>query len=160
MSSLNDEVDVLRRIPLFAEIDPAKLKLLAFTSKRIAFTVGQNVLKQGSVGDAAYVIISGQADVLLDTSSGEIVVTTLSGNDLVGEISILCDIPRTATIRARSDLDTLKIDKEIFLNMMHEFPEMSVEVMRVLADRLGKTTAELAEIHKNNANTKQEKSDG
>ncbi len=53
MSSLSDEVDLLRRIPLFAQIDPSKLKLLAFTSERVAFEEGQTLFKQGDEGDAA-----------------------------------------------------------------------------------------------------------
>ena len=58
MSSLSDEVDLLRRIPLFAQIDPSKLKLLAFTSERVAFEDGQALFKQGDEGDAAYVVMA------------------------------------------------------------------------------------------------------
>ena len=144
MSSLSDEVDLLRRIPLFAQIDPSKLKLLAFTSERIAFEDGQNLFKQGDEGDAAYVIMEGEADVIIDTPAGEIVLANVGRNDFVGEIAILCDVPRTATIRAKSPLDTLKVSKEHFMRLMLEFPEMGVEVMRELADRLVKTSADLA----------------
>jgi len=144
VSSLSDEVDLLRRIPLFAQIDPSKLKLLAFTSERIAFEDGQNLFKQGDEGDAAYVIMEGEADVIIDTPAGEIVLANVGRNDFVGEIAILCDVPRTATIRAKSPLDTLKVSKEHFMRLMLEFPEMGVEVMRELADRLVKTSADLA----------------
>ena len=144
MSSLSDEVDLLRRIPLFAQIDPSKLKLLAFTSERMAFEEGQTLFSQGDEGDAAYVIMDGMADVIIDTPAGEIVLASVGRNDFVGEIAILCDVPRTATIRAKSTLDTLKVSKEHFMRLMLEFPEMGVEVMRELADRLVKTSADLA----------------
>ncbi|MGI9483165.1 MAG: cyclic nucleotide-binding domain-containing protein [Hyphomicrobiales bacterium] len=144
MSSLADEVDLLRRIPLFAQIDPSKLKLLAFTSERIAFEADQVLFKQGDEGDAAYVIMEGEADVIIDTPAGEIVLATVGRNDFVGEIAILCDVPRTATIRAKSALDTLKVSKEHFIRLISEFPEMGIEVMRELADRLVKTSADLA----------------
>jgi len=144
VSSLSDEVDLLRRIPLFAQIDPTKLKLLAFTSERIVFEDGQSVFKQGDEGDAAYVIMEGEADVIVDASAGEIILATVGRNDFVGEIAILCDVPRTATIRAKSQLETLKVSKEHFIRLMAEFPEMSIEVMRELADRLVKTSADLA----------------
>lgn len=144
MSSLSDEVDLLRRIPLFAQIDPSKLKLLAFTSERVVFEADQVVFKQGDEGDAAYVIMEGEADVLVNASAGEIVLATVGRNDFVGEIAILCDVPRTATIRAKSQLETLKVNKETFIRLMSEFPEMSIEVMRELADRLVKTSADLA----------------
>jgi CRP/FNR family cyclic AMP-dependent transcriptional regulator len=144
VSSLSDEVDLLRRIPLFAQIDPSKLKLLAFTSERVVFEADQVVFKQGDEGDAAYVIMEGEADVLVNASAGEIVLATVGRNDFVGEIAILCDVPRTATIRAKSQLETLKVNKETFIRLMSEFPEMSIEVMRELADRLVKTSADLA----------------
>lgn len=145
VSNLKDEVELLRRIPLFAHIDAGKLKLLAFSSERLTFEPGQNLFKQGDTGDAAYVIINGGADVLVNTADGDVPVAKVGRNDFVGEISILCDVPRTATVRANSQLETLKISKEHFLRLLADFPEMAIEVMRVLADRLGRTTAELTE---------------
>ncbi|NNF78820.1 MAG: Crp/Fnr family transcriptional regulator [Rhizobiales bacterium] len=146
MSSLSEEVDMLRRVPLFAQIEPSKLKLLAFTSERLAFDANQDVFRQGDEGDAAYVIMQGSADVVVNTPKGETVVAVLSDNAFIGEIAILCDVPRTATIRAKSELQTLKIKKEDFLGLVKEFPDMAVEVMRELAARLGKTTAELSQV--------------
>ncbi len=141
--TLEDEVRVLKRIPLFAKVEPSKLKLLAFTSQRMVFSEGQELFHQGDPGDAAYVIIKGSADVLVDVPNGQISVAEVERNAIVGEIAILCDVPRTATIKALSDLETLKILKEQFLELISGFPEIAVEVMRVLADRLSKTTAEL-----------------
>ncbi len=142
---LKDEVDLLRRVPLFAQIDPGKLKLLAFTSERMSFQADQVLFKQGDQGDAAYVVISGDADVLVNTPEGEIPVAKLGENAFIGEIAILCDVPRTATIKAVTRMETLKIDKEHFLRLIREFPEMGIEVMRELANRLSITTAELSE---------------
>jgi CRP-like cAMP-binding protein len=64
---------------------------------------------------------------------------------VVGEIAILCDISRTATVRASAPLEALRISKDHFLRMLTEFPEMGIEIMRVLAERLNRTTAELSE---------------
>lgn len=141
--SLNEEVDLLRKIPLFAKIDPSKLKLLAFTSERLTFDAGQELFHQGDVGDTAYIIIDGEADVLVDTPTGELAVAKLKQNDLVGEIAILINIPRTATVRADSELTTLAISKDQFFNMIREFPDMAIEIMRELAERLEQTTSDL-----------------
>lgn len=142
---LKDEVELLRRVPLFSGVAPGKLKLLAFTSDRVSFDAGQTLFKQGDPGDAAYVVLSGSADVLVNSQSGEIKVATLEPNSIVGEIAILCDVSRTATVKANAPLETLRIRKEHFLKLLAEFPEMAVEIMRVLADRLSHTTAELSE---------------
>jgi CRP/FNR family transcriptional regulator, cyclic AMP receptor protein len=142
---LKDEVDLLRKVPLFAQLDPAKLKLLAFTSTRASFKPGQELFHQGDEGDAAYLILSGEADVIADTPSGEVPVATVGQNAIVGEIAILCEVPRTASVRATSQLETLKIQKEHFLRLIREFPDMGVEIMRELGQRLTRTTAELSQ---------------
>ncbi|HFC04287.1 MAG TPA: cyclic nucleotide-binding domain-containing protein [Rhizobiales bacterium] len=144
MSSLKEEVEILRRVPLFAQLDPGKLKLLAFTSERMSFQPGQDLCRQGDVGDAAYVIISGEADILVNQNGNEIVVAQVGENAVIGEIAVLCEVPRTATVRATTKLSTLKIDKETFLRLIREFPDMGIEIMRELADRLTKTTSELS----------------
>jgi CRP-like cAMP-binding protein len=145
MKSIEDEVSMLRRIPLFAHIETAKLKLLAFTSERLAYEPGQTLCHQGDQGDAAYVIIDGEADVLVDTPNGPLKVAHLTKNAFVGEIAILCDMPRTATVRAAVPLIALKIKKEQFLKLVTEFPDLSIEMLRELASRLAATTAELTE---------------
>ncbi|MEM1401230.1 MAG: Crp/Fnr family transcriptional regulator [Pseudomonadota bacterium] len=138
--SLAEEVDLLKRIPLFANIETSKLKLLAFTSERVTYREGDVLFEQDMAGDSAYIIIEGSADVLVNTPSGPKAVAQVTKNDFVGEIAILCDVPRTATVRAASDLTTLRINKELFFRMISEFPQMAVEIMRVLAQRLEKTT--------------------
>ncbi len=141
--SLNEEVEALRRIPLFAKIEPAKLKLLAFTSQRMIYKPGDVLFHQGDPGDAAYVIFGGEADVSVNTPTGPLTVAHLKQNDFVGEIAILCDVPRTATVTAVSELVTLRITKDLFFRLINDFPQIAIEIMRVLAQRLERTTADL-----------------
>jgi CRP-like cAMP-binding protein len=141
--SLNEEVELLRKIPLFANIEPAKLKLLAFTSERLRFAAEQELCHQGDMGDAAFIIIKGSAEIVVSTPNGDIKVSEVHKNDIVGEIAILCDVPRTATVVAATEMEVLKISKELFFRMVSEFPQMAVEIMRELAYRLEKTTSQL-----------------
>ena len=141
--SLQEEVEILRRIPLFARMEPSRLKLLAFTSQRLSFEAGQALFHQGEPGDSAYILIEGEAEVSIDSPGGPIVVATLGRHAIVGEIAILCDVPRTATVNARTPLLTLRIDKETFFRLVNEFPQMAVEIMRELAHRLEKTNQQL-----------------
>lgn len=141
--TLHEEVEALRNIPLFAKIDASKLKLLAFASERVSYGPGQDLFKQGDPGDAAYIILDGEADIIVDTPGGELVVASMKKNDFVGDIAILCDVPRTATVRATKPLSTLVITKDLFFQLVTEFPDMSVAIMRELAQRLHKTTQDL-----------------
>ena len=148
MSLLNAEVDLLRRVPLFAGIEPSRLKLLAYTSDVVTYRQAQVLFKRGDVGDAAYVIIKGDAEVIVPSGDDEIPIAVLHDGDFVGEIAILCDTPRTATVRAKSELKALRIRKEPFFELLHQFPEMAVEMTRLLAERLTRTTAELVEAQR------------
>jgi CRP-like cAMP-binding protein len=129
---------------MFRDIDPARLKLLAFTSERVHFAPGQRFFSQGDASDAAYVILDGHAQVLLDTPRGEIKVADLGRNALVGEMGILSDAPRSATIAAVDATTALRIDKRVLLELLLQFPQMSIAVMREIAGRLERTNAQLA----------------
>jgi CRP-like cAMP-binding protein len=141
--NLNEEVALLKGVPIFSKVEQAKLKLLAFTSERVNFAVGQEVCHQGDPGDTMYVILGGTADVLIDTPTGQIPVAEMKRNSFFGEIAILCDVPRTATIKAKEPLSTLKITKDMFYRLVAEFPDMAIEIMRELAHRLEDTNQKL-----------------
>jgi CRP/FNR family transcriptional regulator, cyclic AMP receptor protein len=140
--TLTEDVEVLRNIPLFARLEPAKLKLLAFTSERLQYLSGDELFHQGHCGDAVYIILDGKADILVDTPKGAVKIETL-GKNIVGEIAILCDVPRTATVVAHCDLETLRLSKDGFLYLVTQFPQVGIEVMRELASRLHHTTQAL-----------------
>lgn len=143
--TLQRDVEVLRSIPLFAKIEPAKLKLLAFTSEQVEYMVGDVLFRQGDTGDAAYILLEGDADILVETPQGQVRVAQLGKNDIVGEIAILCDVPRTATVAASTRLLTLRISKDGFFNLVTQFPQIGVEIMHELASRLHHTTQQLTE---------------
>jgi CRP/FNR family cyclic AMP-dependent transcriptional regulator len=141
--SLKQEFELLRRVPFFAEIEPAKLKLLAFMSERVAFDPGKPIVLQGDPADAAYLIIEGEAEVSVATPAGPVTVATFGANEIFGEIAILCNVPRTATVRAKSRLIALRIAREPFMRMVREFPNMAVSIMQELAHRLEATNNQL-----------------
>ena len=137
------ELEVLRDIPLFAKVEPGKLKLLAFTSERLKHRSGDELFHQGDFGDAAYVVLKGKADIVVDSPAGALTVATLGRNDIIGEIAILCDVPRTATVVAHGDLETLRVSKDGFFHLVTQFPQIGVEVMIALAAKLHLTTQAL-----------------
>jgi CRP/FNR family cyclic AMP-dependent transcriptional regulator len=141
--SLTADAEILGNIPMFAKVDPARLKLLAFTSERLEYPAGEELFHQDDYGDAAYVILSGEADILVDAPHRAIKIATLGKNDIIGEIALLCEVPRTATVVARGDLATLRVSKEGFFHLVTEFPQVGVQVMSALAAKLQRTTEAL-----------------
>ena len=142
--SLKEEFELLRRVPIFAEIEPAKLKLLAFMSERVGFDSGKLLMRQGDPADAAYLIIEGDVEVVLETPAGQFVVATIGANEIVGDMGILGNSPRAATVRAKDRVIALRISKEPFMRMVREFPSMAVSIMQELAHRVESTNNQLS----------------
>ena len=90
--------------------------------------------------------------MLLETAKGPLSVATIDEHEIVGEIAILCDVPRTATVTAAEELTALKITKDLFFRMVIDFPDMGIEIMRSLAHRLEMTTSQLREARAAAAN--------
>src|SRR3546814_9630958 len=107
--SIDQEVEILRRIPIFAKIDPAKLKLMAFASERVPYKPGHALFRQGEPGEAAFIVLEVTAYVLIEASDGPLRVASLSETQILGVIAILSAIPRTATVQAATELVTLRI---------------------------------------------------
>ncbi len=141
--SLEQEVELIRQFPIFSKIQPAMQKLLCFSSERLTYDSGQVVFNAGDPGDAAYIIIEGSIEISVPTPSGPIVVNTLSKNELIGEIAIFGDVPRTATAKAMTRIEALKISKELFVKVIRENPDAAIELIRILAGRLANTTSQL-----------------
>ncbi len=133
---LNDVVAIFQRIPLFAGIDRSKLKLLAFTSDHATFDEGQYVFRQGERGDNAYVIIEGEVEVVLESMSGPRVLAVLGANQVFGEMALLSKVPRTTSIRARSNARMVVIASDVFLRLVEENSAIAGNMMRTLANRL------------------------
>ncbi|MEI9988110.1 MAG: serine hydrolase [Aliidongia sp.] len=94
------------------------------------------------MGDAAYILVEGEVSVLVN--DGTRAVARIGSNQVVGEIAVLGDVPRTASVRAETPLVALRISKEAFLGLLHDFPQVAVSMMRVVAQRLENTTAPAA----------------
>ncbi|MEM9733611.1 MAG: cyclic nucleotide-binding domain-containing protein [Pseudomonadota bacterium] len=147
MSKLSDEVDLLRSIPMLANMPSNKLKLLAFASDHVTYREGDILFHQGDDADAAYIVVEGTADVLVASHDGGTPskVAELGRNAFVGDMAIIGDIPRTATVRANGDLRMLRIRKEHMMDMVKDSPTLAMAVLQELVNRLAKTTQDLSE---------------
>jgi CRP-like cAMP-binding protein len=142
MPSLERDTETLRNIPLFAGLPTARLKLIAYTAEVVQFAPGEVLVRQGDEPDAVYIITEGEAEVRLAGADGEeIPVATLGANSLLGEIGVIARSRRTTTVRARTPVTTFKIAGNVFLDLVRSSPDIGMQVMTVLAQRLERTTA-------------------
>jgi len=101
------------------------------------------IFNAGDQADAAYVVIEGTVEISVPTPSGPIVINTMQKNEILGEIAIVGEVPRTATAKALTKLETLKISKELFMKIIRENPDAAIELIKILASRLASTTTQL-----------------
>ena len=99
---LQQETDLLRKVPMFSKLDPSKLKLLAFTSQSLSFDDGEEIFHVGEPADSAYVIMHGEVDIIAETDAGEVVAGTLQRNELFGELAVERGEGRVIDARAAS----------------------------------------------------------
>lgn len=143
--SLNKTVDVLCEVPMFRNVDPKQLRLFAFMGETLTYREGERLFEKGDEGDAAFVVINGSVNVLVPNDDGETAVATLSEREIFGEMAVLCDQRRSTAIAAMTDVEVLRLDRSVIMNLLQEFPHIALELLKVLASRLEATTQDLAE---------------
>lgn len=134
--TVHEEADLLRKVPMFEKLEPSRLKLLAFTSHAVTFPDGHILFHEGDPSSSAYVIISGEVEILSHTDEGDVVVATLKQNDLLGELAVINNSPRLSTLRARGEVTALEIPGDLFLQLIAENPEVALHVIRQLSGKL------------------------
>ncbi|MEE9316931.1 MAG: ABC transporter transmembrane domain-containing protein [Rhodospirillales bacterium] len=134
--TVDSEAAVLANIPLFAGISAKNLKLLAFSSQRITFAKDDVLIRQDEPNDAAYVLLSGDVEVVLGEGADEMVVVKMGENTLLGELSLLSGTTATATVRTVSPVTALKIKKEVFIELIEGDAAVASHVARVVSDKL------------------------
>jgi CRP/FNR family cyclic AMP-dependent transcriptional regulator len=142
--SLNQAVEVMQEIQLFRNVDLKQLKVVAMMGETRTYRANERLFEKGDEGDAAFIILDGAVDVMVGVDGGERSVATLGKGEIFGELAVLCDQPRTTAIAAHSDLEVLRLDRNVVMNLMREFPDISLEMVRILGRRLERTTMELS----------------
>jgi len=134
-SDLPERVTALRRIDLFASLEPGQLELLAGGVRKVRFAAGEPIIRQGEAGDSLFIIIQG--DVLISLGQGGInqSVTTLRSGDFFGEMSLVTGEPRAATCTARTDVICYVIDHQAFRALLQDSPQVAEQLSSLLATR-------------------------
>jgi CRP-like cAMP-binding protein len=138
--NVDEETAVLSRVPMFAKCEPARLKLLAFTSRALRFAPGDDVIRAGEPSDCTLLILEGTVEFVGHTGQDEFIISTAGANQMVGEMGVIMNAPRTITVRARDHVRVLRMPAQVFLKLLSENPEVALDMMRTLCERLTATT--------------------
>jgi CRP-like cAMP-binding protein len=107
---------------------------------------GEDIIKEGEVGDCMYIIQQGTADVIRTEDGEATVVDTMQTGELFGEMAIVENTVRSSTVRARGEVRAITIDRKTFMRRIQEDPSLAISVLEVLCHRvrnLDKTIAQL-----------------
>ena len=128
---------LLRNVPLFAVLTENQLELLTGVVSRKSFPRSTTIIAAGDMTDSLYVIISGRLKVMMtDDDGGEVILAILGPNEFFGEMGLLDDAPRSASVVAIEPCELLSLSKKDFKKCMAENFEMTMTVLRGIVKRL------------------------
>ena len=117
--------EALASLPLLSFLTPEVRELVVASFVPVSFAYGDAVFAEGDVADAMFVIVEGRARVLKDGPAGEVSLNLLGPGDSFGETALLTGEPRTATVRASSPLDALRLDAGVFRALVARDPRIA-----------------------------------
>jgi HEAT repeat protein len=133
-----ERVLFLRKVPLFAEMAPQDLRRVAAVVDERAFVDGETIADQGEPGDELHIVVDGTVRVVrADPGTGsEAELAKRSRGDVVGEMALITQEPRMASLVALGDVRTLRLGRQEFEGVLRERPDTAIAVIRVLSLRL------------------------
>ncbi len=127
--------DFLRKIPLFSSLSDEDLSSLCQIVREFHLPAGEVLFEEGSVGDMAYIIESGEVEIIKLSQKREILLAKRGPGEVFGEIALLFDSPRTATVRARTDTELIGIGREDLRDLLQISPSAAASMFDIVLSR-------------------------
>jgi signal transduction histidine kinase len=141
-------IEFLRRIPLFADLPEADLAALYRRAEPMTLAAGEWLMREGEIGDALYAVVEGGIEITVKSGEQEVVLAVRGPGEVIGELALLEQTPRSASGRAVQDTRLLKIGKEAFKQMLAASPAAALALLHTFNTRLRGTEAMLRQSEK------------
>jgi CRP-like cAMP-binding protein len=144
--SVRSETELLRTVPLFADVEAAQLQVLVFSAERLEIAAQEIVFAAGSLVGAGHLVLDGRGEVLKPTGAddGELEqVAAVEAGAFLGELAMIANLPASVTVRAGTPMRVLRIGHKLFLRVCGEFPEIGAKVVEALSNRLDTSLEDL-----------------
>ncbi len=142
-----EKVLILKAAPLFSALDSEELAALAEIALEKEYAAGEVVFEEKQMAHHLYVIARGKVEVFRRVDSTEHSIAFLEQEEAFGEMAILDDAPRSASVRAVEQTLVLKIDRESFRELISERPQISFAIFKMLTSRLRLRNLEVETPH-------------
>ncbi len=140
--------EFLRRLPLFANLSEADLDWLSSQAKPLNLQNGAKLIEEGQPGNAAYIVVDGEFEVVKKSDVQNIVIAVREAGEVFGEMALLDQAPRTATVRAIRDSQVLEISGDTFQQLLAHSPTASLAILQTVSKRLRQNEALLRQTEK------------
>ena len=134
--SVIERVLFLRKVSLFADLSAADLERVAQLVEERGYADGEVIAGEGEVGEELHIVIEGVIRVVQGEEGSERELARRSAGDVVGEMSLIAQAPRIASLIADGPVRTIRLGRHEFASMLRERPGVALGVMRVLVQRL------------------------
>jgi CRP/FNR family transcriptional regulator, cyclic AMP receptor protein len=128
-----------RTVPLFSSLTEEQLYPVARLMSERWVDDGEYLCRQGDRGGELYLVLDGEVEVIKESDGASRLVIVAGAGEALGDLAVLTDLPRSASLRARGLVKTLVMRGEHFRSLLREHPDMSLSVTRVIAERLAAT---------------------
>ena len=135
----------LRQTELFRDLDTPTLQLIVQQLTEHTYDAGQVVFREGDAGDRFFLLLSGAMQVCVERNNTTITYAILQPGECFGEMALIEDTARSATVRAQTPARCYTLSKQDFLDLIQRYPHVALEVMRNLSRRLRHTSSRLHE---------------
>lgn len=132
----NAKVELIKRVPLFSHCSKKELGDIASIADEIDLDEGKVVIREGDRGREFFVLVEGKADV----RKGKRKLNTMGAGDFFGEIALVSNLPRTATVTTTTPSRALVVTEQAFRGLLKRQPSIQPKVLAALAERLAPTT--------------------
>lgn len=144
---MSDIVELLRKVPLFSGLEKEDLNTLASIVTRKEFGKRETLFHQGDPGEEFMILTEGSVKVELMNAEGkELTLTILTPFQFLGELALLDDVPRSATVVSMENSVLLSVNKRDFARLLESYPRMSIPMLRQLTRRVRVLTDDIASM--------------
>ncbi|HVY51856.1 MAG TPA: ATP-binding protein [Devosia sp.] len=140
--------DFVRQVPLFADLTAEEIADLVRSSRLIFATPGERLIEEGTPGDSMFIVLEGELEVTKREGSRDVLLATRRPGEFIGEMSLLEQAPRSASVRAVAESTLLAIGPDAFSSLLRHRPMAATTVLRTVAARLRSTEASLVQADK------------
>jgi len=143
MLSLMETIIFLKGVPIFQKVDGEGLRHLAERAEEKIVEAGNFIVRENEMGEEMYIIKRGKVEVFKEVNGEKKQLALLGEKAFFGEMSILEEAPRSASVKAVEDSCLITINKECFRDSIFEYPDIAFEVLKVLSSRLREANEKL-----------------